>query len=415
VVAPTGIDIVRLVVATPYPEGSTLAIARAAADDGSLLALYTSGHTWVISRRLPDHVSGAFGLGQYLRRRELPGIPPGLVKDRADGPELARAVIAHIPGLQGLANRTMYAAKTAFDRAVARELPPADAVLGIYGSAALTLRAANAMGVLTVLNFVNSHPAEHNRFLRELAGLRGPSHELVPERVAQRVEQELSLADLVLVPSRFVANQLLERGLPESRLVVIPYGVDLGAFSPDTDRPPNARVRCVYVGQISHRKGIPVLLRAARGLPDIDFVLTGPVVTPSLLRELPPNARWMGPLPHADVAALMRESDIFVLPSLEDSYGLVVSEAMASGLPVVVTDHVGASEIVEPGLTGFVVPAGDHTPLGAALRCLADDSDLRSRMGAASRSRMASGQSWAQYGTEVLSVVDRALKKESPG
>jgi glycosyltransferase involved in cell wall biosynthesis len=302
----------------------------------------------------------------------------------------------------------------AFDRAAARDLPPADAVLAIYGSAALTLRAANAMGALAVLNFVNSHPAEHNRFLRELAGLHGPNHEFVPERVARRVEQELSLADLVLVPSRFVANQLLERGLPWTRVAVIPYGVDLEAFSPDTNRPPNARVHCVYVGQISHRKGIPVLFRAARGLPDVQFVLTGPLVTPSLLRGLPSNARWMGPLPHAEVAALMRTADIFVLPSLEDSYGLVVSEAMASGLPVVVTDHVGASEAIQPGVNGLIVPAGDHTALAAALRRLADDSDLRSRMGAAGRSHMASSQSWAQYGTEVLSVVERALKKESP-
>lgn len=400
----------KLVVATPYPEGSTLAIARAAADDGSLAALYTSGHASLMARRLPDQVSGAFGLGRYLRRHELPGIPSGLVKDQADAPELARAVLAHVPGMQGLGSRTMYAAKMAFDRAVAHELPPADAVLGIYGSAALTLRAGRANGLLTVLNFVNSHPAEQNRYLRQLAGLRGPSHELVPERVARRVEHELALADLVLVPSRFVANQLLEHGLPRARIAIIPYGVDLGAFSPDADRPPNDRVCCVYVGQMSHRKGIPILLRAARTLQNVRFVLAGPVVTPSVLRGLPQNVRWMGPLSHADVATLMREADVFVLPAVEDSYGLVVTEAMASGLPVVVTDHAGASEIIAPGLNGLVVPAGDHTALAAALRRLADDADLRSRMGAAGRSRVASGLSWGQYATQVLSVVDGALK-----
>ena len=400
----------KLVVATPYPEGSTLAIARSAADDGFLTALYTSGHTPTISRWLPDRLAIALGLRRYLRRRELPGIPPGLVRDRADGPELARAVIAHLPGMQGLGSRTMYAAKMAFDRAVARDLPPADAVLGIYGSAALTLRAARDMGALGVLNFVGSHPAEQNRFLRELAGLRGPSHELVPERVARRVEEELSLADLVLVPSRFVADQLLERGLPPSRVAVIPYGVDLGAFSPGTDRPPNARVRCVYVGQISHRKGIPVLLRAARGLPDVQFVLTGPVVTPSLLRGLPPNARWMGPLPHAEVATLMGEADIFVLPAVEDAYPLAVLEAMACGVPVVVTDHVGTSEILDQSVNGLIVPAGDSTALAAALRRLAGDADLRSRIGAAGRSCVASGHSWDEYATQVLSVVDGALR-----
>ena len=100
----------KLVIATPYPEGSTVAIARAAADDGSLTALYTSGHTPVIARWLPDRLATPSGLGRYLSRHELPGIPSGLVKDRANGPELARAVIAHIPGMQGLGSRTMYAA-----------------------------------------------------------------------------------------------------------------------------------------------------------------------------------------------------------------------------------------------------------------------------------------------------------------
>jgi glycosyltransferase involved in cell wall biosynthesis len=311
--------------------------------------------------------------------------------------------------MQALGSRTMYAAKMAFDRAVARELPPADAVVGIYGSAALTLRTARRMGALAVLNFVSSHPAEQNRYLRELAGLHGPNHEFVPERVAQRVERELSFADLVLVPSRFVANQLLERGLSESRVAVIPYGVDLRAFSPDTGRTPNARVCCLYVGQVCHRKGIPVLLRAARALPDVQFVLTGPLVTPSLLRGLPPNARWMRPLPHADVAALMRKADIFVLPAVEDAYPLAALEAMASGVPVVVTDHVGTSEAIDPGLNGLVVPAGDHTALAGALRRLADDADLRSRMGAAGRSRVAGGHSWGQYATQVLSVIEGAL------
>lgn len=129
-----------------------------------------------------------------------------------------RAVIAHIRGLLGYGSRTIYAAKMAFDRAVARERPPAEAVVGICGSVALAIRAAREMDALAVLNFVNSHGAEHNRFLREPAGLHGPGHELVPERVAGRVEQELSLADLVLVPSRFVVNQLLERGLPRAQV-----------------------------------------------------------------------------------------------------------------------------------------------------------------------------------------------------
>ena len=324
-------------------------------------------------------------------------------------------MISHVPGLQALSSRTMYAAKMAFDKAVARGLPQADAVLGIYGSAALTLRAARQMGAFTVLNFVNSHPAEHNRYLRELGCVHSSSHEFVPDHVARRVELELSLADLVLVPSQFVANQLLERGFPRAHLEVIPYGVDLEAFSPNTNRSCSGRVRCLYVGQISHRKGISVLKRAADQLGNIEFTLTGPVVTPSLLHRLPHNVRWVGPMAHREVADLMRESDIFVLASVEDSYGLVVVEAMASGLPVVVTDHVGAKEAIEHGMSGLVVPAGDTVSLVAALRALAEDPDLRCRMGDAARETVAAGLSWAQYGDRAILAIDTARQGGSAG
>ena len=400
----------KLVVATPYPEGSTLAIARAAANGESLTALYTSRQIAPIARGFLDQIPRVSKVDRHERRDELPAIPPELVKQRANGLELTRAVIGHVPGMQGLSSRTMYAAKMAFDRAVAVELPPADAVVGVYGSAALTLRSARVMGALAVLNFVNSHPANHNRYLRELAGLRGSSHELVSDRVARRVEVELALADLVLVPSRFVADQLLQRGLPQTRVVVIRYGVDLEAFSPPTDRLPNDRIRCLFVGQISHRKGIPVLLRAALALANMEFVMTGPLVTPSVLRHLPPNVRWMPPLPHAEVAALLRTADIFVLPAVEDAYPLAALEAMASGLPVVVTDHVGTSEIIDSGVNGLVVPAGDHLALATALGRLADDSDLRSRLGRAARGQLSAGDSWTRYGSEAIATIRDALK-----
>ena len=388
----------RLVVATPYPEGSTLAIARAAAAVDSLDALYVSGFPPPIGRVLP------------VLHGHVVGVPSSRVRGRGGEAELMRGLLARTPGMQALSSRTMYAAKMTFDQIVARELPPADAVIGVFASCALTLQRAREAGSLAVLNFVNSHPREQNRFLQELGGLRGPSHEFVPGRVGRRVERELRLADLVLVPSQFVADQLTRRGLPTARIAVIPYGVDLAAFTPTAYPRSDPPVRCLFVGQLSHRKGIPVLLRAARRLPDIEFLLTGPLVSPGVLRGLPPNVRRLGPIPHGAISTIMRESDIFLLPSIEDSYGLVVVEAMASGLPAIVTDHVGASEVIASGVNGLVVPAGDDEALVTALRRLSDDGDLRSQMGRAARDSVSAGHSWAQYGTDVMAAVVDALQ-----
>ena len=388
----------RLIVATPYPEGSTLAIARAAAAADALGALYVSGFPPPIGRVLP------------VLHGHVVGVPSSRVRGRGGAGELTRGLLARMPGMVALSSRAMYAGKMGFDRIVARELPAADAVIGVLASCALTLQRARRAGSLAVLNFVNSHPTEQNRFLRELGGLRGPSHEFVPGRVARRVDRELELADLVLVPSQFVANQLLGRGLPAANIAVIRYGVDLTAFAPTANPRPDRPVRCLFAGHLSYRKGIPVLLRAARRLPSIEFLLTGPLISPGVLRGLPPNVRWLGTVPHGRISTIMRESDIFVLPSIEDSYGLVVLEAMASGLPVIVTDHVGASEVIEPGVSGLVVPAGDDGELVAAIHRLSDDVDTRSHMGRAARSTVSAGHSWAQYGTAVIAAVVDAMQ-----
>ena len=115
-----------------------------------------------------------------------------------------------------------------------------------------------------------------------------------------------------------------------------------------------AKLRCLFVGQVCHRKGVRFLLEAARrlaGLP-VTFTLVGPLRSPELMSHLPANVRWKGSQGHQQIADEMRGADVLLLPSLEDAFGLVTMEAMASGLPVVVSDHCGSSELVADGAAG---------------------------------------------------------------
>jgi glycosyltransferase involved in cell wall biosynthesis len=314
----------------------------------------------------------------------------------------------------------MYVAKRSFDHAVAKRINPlgVDAVVAMMASAELTLKATRQTQGLGVLNFVNSHPFYQNLYLRELGGLSNSHHELIPDGVAKQVDAELELADLVLVPSRFVANQLSELGLARGKVVVRPYGVDLSKFRPlhgTESRPSGDLLRCLYLGQIAHRKGIKILLDAARRLSGrpMEFILVGPLVSPELLRDMPANVRWLGAMAHDDAAKELQRADVFVLPSLEDAHGLVTIEAMATGLPVVVTDHAGTSELITNGLEGLVVPAGKVTPLMEALQRLLDDKPLRVRMASAARQRLQTDGSWEHYGQSVLELIGRRLHSSS--
>lgn len=390
-----------LAVAAPHQEGATLAIARAAARRGVLDRLFLSmkpaGFRPPMLRR--------------LKAMQPPsGIPPDAISGLVPFHEVLRAAASHSPHPEW-GGRVMYREMARFDAALARRVH-ADVVVGMFGSSSEAFEAVKRKGGIAVLNFVNSHPIHHNRFLVDVAQV--TDRERIPSDVAQRVDRELDQADMVLVPSRFVAGQLAQGGW-SSKVVVEPYGVNISAFFPDDKRVGRqAPMRCLFVGQISHRKGVRFLVEAARLLrgEPIEIKLVGPLVSPEVLSgiESVPGIAYEGSVPHAEVAKLMRSADVFVLPSVEDAYALVVLEAMASGLPVVVTSNNGAAEVVSDGEEGFVVPAGDPEALAERLRLLAREPDRRRSMGAAARRSVEGAHTWESYGDRVLTRIENVLE-----
>jgi glycosyltransferase involved in cell wall biosynthesis len=158
----------------------------------------------------------------------------------------------------------------------------------------------------------------------------------------------------------------------------------------------------MFVGGVTLRKGIPYLLDAFRRVtPPATLRLVG-APHPNLIARLgglPPRVEMAGVRTGAALAREYAAADVFVLPSVEDGFGLVVLEAMLAGLPVVVSDHAGASEAVRDGIDGCVVPARDESALAARLELLLSDSALRARMGAAARASAIS-RTWDDYGAE---------------
>jgi glycosyltransferase involved in cell wall biosynthesis len=399
------------VLATTYPEPAALAIAAAAHAGGRLAAVFTpfnpSEGFLAAARPLPKR------LRRELDRRRLRGLSTASVRQVSTFRDLAQRAVRIFPQTQGIAQRLEDSMKASFDGAVATLLNgvPHDAVLGLSASSEMTMRAASATGRLGVLHLVDSHPAAKNRYLRELGGLPAGHPELVAGDVSRRMERELEEAGLILVPSRFVAAQLAAAGVPADRVAVEPRAVDVLEFSPA----PAARgvahegLRCLFVGQICHRKGIRFLLEAARRLEamPVTFTLVGPMRSPELMHRLPSNVTWKGSASHQQIAAEMQGADVLLLPSLEDAFGLVTTEAMASGLPLVVSDHCGSSELVADGAAGIVIPAADSRALEDAIRSLLDEPDRRHAMGIEARRRMVAGRSWQSYGQCVLDRIDR--------
>jgi phosphatidylinositol alpha-mannosyltransferase len=202
------------------------------------------------------------------------------------------------------------------------------------------------------------------------------------------------------------------------RYRIVPNGVDLSAARPDHARP-HEELRLVFVGRAEERKGLPVLLRAFEALRGVGvparLAIAGPTaeeVEPLLLD--PEGIEIAGPVDEAEKWRLLGQADLLCAPSLGgESFGMVLTEAFASGTPVVVSDIAGYRDVVRDGQDGVLVPVGDAVALGETLLELAFDPERRSRMSEAALER-AERFAWPNVAREVESVYEEALSVPEP-
>ena len=209
-----------------------------------------------------------------------------------------------------------------------------------------------------------------------------------------------SQLDLLFVNSGHYRDCWVERGIPKEKIAILPRGLDTELFHPrKRDRSYwvrygnfDGKTILVYVGRISKEKDLDVIAAALRKLEKealpVQMVFVGDGPYTKELRAALPGACFTGALGGLELATAYASGDVFLFPSTTDTYGNVVVEAQASGLPTVVSDTGGPKELVENGLTGFVTRSLDVDDFTAAVRSLVTDAALRSRMGEAARARV---------------------------
>jgi phosphatidylinositol alpha-mannosyltransferase len=202
------------------------------------------------------------------------------------------------------------------------------------------------------------------------------------------------------------------------RYRIIPNGVDLAAARPSGTRP-RERMEILFVGRPEARKGLPVLLRAFEALQNAGIPARLTVagadeqeVAPLLLE--PDGVHVAGRVSDEEKWRLLGEADVLCAPSLGgESFGMVLTEAFASGTPVVGSDIAGYRDVVRQGQDGMLVPVGDAVELGEALRTLALEPERRVRMAEAARER-AERFAWPRIASEVTEVYEEAMAAPQP-
>ena len=273
-------------------------------------------------------------------------------------------------------------------------------------AAALEALVATAGTMPRVLNYPSVHHAKRHRVLqaeREKYPDLEPSFPdyAYPPDLVRRFDRECAEADAIFVGSTFARDSFVEEGIDPVRLSVIPYGVDSTLFTPEPEGTPATaplRFNILYVGQIGQAKGIRYLLDAYRSVrrAEMSLTLVGQFVGDrrvwdderGLFRHIPHVAR-------RDLPPIYRAASVMVFPTLFEGMGMVVLEAMACGVPVVVT-RCGPDQVVRDEVDGIVVPPGDTDALAGAIERLYSDADLRLRLGRSAREQ-AVAHGWDAY------------------
>lgn len=245
----------------------------------------------------------------------------------------------------------------------------------------------------------------HPQWSSTLTGFKDSSEKLA------RKDAELAQASQIFVASSFTAQTLRDYPGRLPTPVVIPYG-----FPPvptETARPNRAPVtqshplRLLFVGGLSQRKGIADLFAAVKAMGGaVSLTVIGSkfgVACPALDRELARH-RWIPSLPHDKILAEMRAHDVFVFPSLFEGFGLVITEAMSQGTPVITTDRTAGPDLITHRNNGWLIPSGNTEALVQQIEELVRHPEQVLAAGIAARAT-AAARPWSVYGRELAAAI----------
>ena len=220
-----------------------------------------------------------------------------------------------------------------------------------------------------ILFQVHPHPLTVKRILQEEIQLvpqakksLGDEAEMVLKgELLEQLVAEPEMADSIVVASSFTKTSLIENGIDEKIIKVIPYGVDFGNFNTlKRERKNSGNINLIFVGNIIQRKGVSYLLDAMRLLKskNINLTLIGRKADRVLLKDYSDmtNINIKLNISQKELSEELNKSDIFVFPSLIEGFALVILEAMASGLPVITTNNTSGADIIKDGEHGYIVP-----------------------------------------------------------
>lgn len=227
------------------------------------------------------------------------------------------------------------------------------------------------------------------------------------EKKLERKDKEIALADMIIVASRFTAETLKEYPGKLPPIKIVPYGfppVENENRAYD-DFKNNRKLKLLFVGKLTQPKGLADVFEAIRGLKDkVQLTLVGSMNNNEALKNEISEHTYLGTLPHNEVLKVMREHDILLFPSLFDGFGMVMTEAMSQGTPVIASDRSAAPDLIEHGKNGWLIPSGSVTSLRRIIEELSITPSNIIEVGKAAM-ETAKRRPWSIYQKELIDAI----------
>jgi len=225
------------------------------------------------------------------------------------------------------------------------------------------------------------------------------------------VKKSLKYIDYYIAPSNFVKKSLINEGIDEEKIFVVPFGVDIEKFKP-VEKDYNGIFRVAFSGNVNNRKGIPYLIKAWKelNLKDAELNIYGRVY-PEVKKYLTDAEKYNIKL-HGFVSNINEElpkNHIYVFPSLLEGSAKSVYEALACGLPVITTENAGS--VVENGKEGFIIPIQDVESLKEKILFFYNNREMIKEFGKRARKK-AEKYTWEDYGKRVVEIYKLVSENE---
>lgn len=316
--------------------------------------------------------------------------------------------------LERLVNRTHFNAyKDAwFDHCVAQQLTQGKCIdlFVVWANYALeSIPVARSKGAKIILESGSCHIKTQQQLLEAEYGRWGVPFAPVAQQTIDRMCAEYEAADYIMTLSTFARQSFIDQGIDENKILMVPCGVDVSEPRIHSQQMTSSKkFTALFVGLVTPRKGIAHLLHAWQQanlpLAEAQLIIVGNQQKDflSIKNNLPiaNNVIFAGSMSKEKLEKIYKQASIFVLPSIEDGFGMVIGEAMGHGVPAICSTHTAGPDIITHGIDGWLVPPADATALAKQLTWCYNNTDLCTVIGSKAQQRI-QNFSWDTYGKNV--------------